>query len=135
MILNDECYAYCIECDKIYTNIRCKWCRPCQTNYLKENFTNWSSGNETIDVFTQKMQLKIINPQDIVFEWIPYNQFNDIREIRKSNFATAIWKDGPLHYNDNNIKEKKYIRESDKAVPLICLNSSQNMTKKFLNKV
>ena len=48
------------------------------------------------------MQLKIYNYDDIVFEWIPYNQFNDIKEIGKSDFTivySAIWKDGPLHYH------------------------------------
>ena len=47
------------------------------------------------------MQLNIDNYHDIVFEWIPYNQFNDIKEIGKSDFITvysAIWRDGPLRY-------------------------------------
>ena len=47
------------------------------------------------------MQLEINEWDDIVVEWIPYNQFTDIKEIRKGDFETvysAIWKDGPLHY-------------------------------------
>ncbi len=37
------------------------WCKPCQMNYLKENFTNnWTSGNERIDNFIQEMQLKVM---------------------------------------------------------------------------
>ena len=45
------------------------------------------------------MQLKIDSLSDIVFEWIPYDQFSDIKEIGRGGFATvysAIWKDGPL---------------------------------------
>ena len=50
------------------------------------------------------MQLKRNFHDDIIFEWIPYNQFDDIKEIRKGDFATiysAIWKGGPLYYNKN----------------------------------
>src|SRR5947207_2555411 len=90
MVLDGKYVAkYCVKCDKIYTDTYYKWCRPCQTNYLKENFTNWTSGNEKIDDFIQKMQLKINDPWDIVFEWIPYDQFNDIKEICKDCFATV----------------------------------------------
>ena len=66
-----------------------------------------------------------------MFEWIPYNQFNNIEEISKGDFATvhlAIWKDGPLYYNYNN----EYTRESDKKVVLKCLYNSQNITNEFL---
>src|SRR3954453_12411667 len=58
-----------------------EWCKPCQINNLKGNFTNWTSGNEKIDDFIQEMQLKIDHPYNIIFEWIPYNQFSDIEEI------------------------------------------------------
>ena len=64
------------------------------------------------------MQLKIKNKGDIVFEWIPYNQFDNIEEINKGDFVTvysAIWKDGPLYYNYD---KKEYIRKSDKKVAL-----------------
>ena len=42
------------------------------------------------------MQLKISDYNDLVVEWIPYNQFNNIKEIGKGDSATiysAIWKD------------------------------------------
>ncbi|PKY56429.1 hypothetical protein RhiirA4_411162, partial [Rhizophagus irregularis] len=35
-------------------------------------------------------------------EWIPYNQFKDIKEIGRDDFTalySAIWIDGPLLYN------------------------------------
>src|SRR2546429_7817271 len=73
----------CKKCDKSYINVERKWCKPCQIDFLKANFTSWTSGDEKIDEFIQEMQLKIDDYNDIVFEWIPYNQFNDIKEIRK----------------------------------------------------
>jgi len=65
-----------------------KWCKSCQINNLKGNFTNWTSENEKIDNFIQEMQLKINKYNDIIFEWIPYNQFSDIKEISRGDFAT-----------------------------------------------
>src|ERR1700722_9973110 len=85
MVIKDK--HYCVACDETYTDIFYKWCKPCQIKYLKDNFTNWTSGNEKVDNFIQEMQLKINKPADIVFEWIPYDQFYDIEEI-DNNFAT-----------------------------------------------
>src|SRR3954468_14352941 len=116
---------------KLYRN----WCKPCQIDNLKRNFTNWTSGNEKIDELIQEMQLKINSKWDIIFEWIPYNQFSDIKEIGKGGFATvcsAIWKDGPLEYNTDN---EEYTRSSNTTVALKCLHNSQNITNEFLNEV
>src|SRR5438034_10352072 len=91
---------YCVNCDKLYID-GYKWCKLCQVNYLRTFFTNLTSGNEKIDGLIQEMQLKINYPTDIVFEWISYNQFSDIKKIGKDRYITvysAIWKDGPLKY-------------------------------------
>ena len=128
----------CKKCGEEYIDITSKWCKPCQIDNLKRNFTNWTSENEKIDNFIQEMQLKIDSGQDIVFEWIPYNQFSDIKEIGRGGFATvysAIWKDGPLKYNSDS---KKYTRNSyysNSEVALKCLHNSQNVTNEFLNEV
>jgi hypothetical protein len=100
------------------------------------SWTNWTSGNEKIDNFIQEMQLTIDGPWNIVFEWIPYNQFSNIEEISKGGFATvysAIWKDGPLKCNV--WVHDKYTRKADKKVALKNLYNSQNITKEFLNEV
>ena len=81
------------------------------------------------------MQLEIDSYTDIVLEWIPYNQFRDIKEVDRSRFDTvysAIWKDGPLEYNRSN---EKYTRYSNYKVALKCLHNSQNNTNEFLNEV
>jgi hypothetical protein len=57
-----------------------KWCKSCQIDYLKNNCTNWTSRDKQIDYFNQDKQL---NASDfIILEWIPYNQFIDIGEIK-----------------------------------------------------
>ena len=81
------------------------------------------------------LQLKINSPWNIMFEWIPYSQFNNIKEISNDSFATtysAIWKDGPLYYSDI---EKEYTRNQNKKVALKCLYNSQNFTDEFSNEV
>jgi hypothetical protein len=122
---------YCEKCDEKYTNTKYKWCKLCQINDFKKDFTDWTNGNKQINDFIQKMQLKINNWNDTVFEWIPYNMFDDVKEIGKSGYSSiysAIWKGGPLYYDHKNSKE--WIRRSDKKVVLKCL-----MTSEFLNVV
>ncbi|CAB4441659.1 unnamed protein product [Rhizophagus irregularis] len=105
----------------------------CQINQeIKYDFINWISGNEKIDNFIREVLLKIDVCKDILFEWVPYNQFSDIEKIDQGGFATvysAIWKDGPLRYMSY------WTRDSDKKVALKCLNNSQNITNEFLNEV
>ena len=132
MVLNDKCFEmYCEKCGEKYANDS-KWCKPCQIKDLKEN---WTSGNEKIDNFIQEMQLKIVDSNDTIVEWIPYNQLKNIKEISKSDSATlfsAVWTDGPLDYDLYN---KKVIRKPDLKVSLKCLYNSQNNINEFLNEV
>ncbi|GBC00664.1 hypothetical protein RclHR1_03930014 [Rhizophagus clarus] len=60
--------CYCAKCGDRYTDLCYKWCKPCQVNYLKQNFANWTSENEIIDEFIQEMQLKIESYKDIIVE-------------------------------------------------------------------
>jgi hypothetical protein len=116
----------------MYTNIQYKWCKPCQMNYLKENFITWS-GNKKIDNFIQETQLKINKYDDTIFEWIPYNQFIYIKEIGVHSFTTvylAEWKDGPLKYNKNINKYEKH------SMSKLVLNVFHNLQiDEFLYKV
>jgi hypothetical protein len=135
MILHNKSLKYCIKCNKLYTITEYEWCKLCQKNYLKGILTNWTSGNEKIDNFIKEKQIKIDHLNDIVFEWIPYNKFNNIKEIDKGGFATvysAIWKDGPLNCD----KYEKYTRrQQNQIVVLKCLYNSQDITNDFLNEV
>ncbi|GES83969.1 kinase-like domain-containing protein [Rhizophagus clarus] len=131
MVLED---GYCENCGDQYIVLSDKWCRSCQINNLKEKFGNWTSENEKIDNFIQEMQLSINRYGDIVFEWVPYDQFDKINDIESSDFGNlhlALWMDGPLHYNR---VRKKYIRINDKRVTLKCLHDSRNSIDEFLNE-
>jgi hypothetical protein len=124
----------CKRCGEEYTDIFKKWCKNCVTNYLKNNFTNWSSENEELDNFIQQMQLNIDDPSDIVFEWISYDQFSDIKEIIKSDLTviySAIWKEGPIYHDKGN----ECIRNPDKNIVLKSLYNLQIPSTEFLNEV
>jgi hypothetical protein len=126
---------YCKKCNKQYKSIfdaNYEWCLSCQINNLRQNFTNWSSGNEKIDSLIQEIQLEINKSVDIIFEWIPYNQFNNIKEKIFIKEYSAIWKDGPLNYD--KIKNK-YTRNKQDIKVTLKLHSFQNITNEFLNKV
>ena len=134
MIFDDEYFEkYCVKCGNTITPY--KWCKLCLIKHLKEHF--WTSGNEKIDNFIQKIQLQINSQDDIIFEWIPYNNFDDINEINKYDFYTiysAVWKDGPLllwHYQNENHGRKIYRLK----VALKCFHNSQNINDDFLNEV
>ncbi|PKK63283.1 hypothetical protein RhiirC2_789123 [Rhizophagus irregularis] len=54
-----------------------------QSSVIK-NFTEWTSENEIIDDFIQETQLNVDEYDNVLFEWILYNQFN-VKEISKSD--------------------------------------------------
>ncbi|GES83982.1 kinase-like domain-containing protein [Rhizophagus clarus] len=122
---------YCGKCFDRYNN-KYEWCEACQINNLKNDFTNWTSGDDKIDNFIQERQSMINEHYDTIFEWISYNEFIDIKEIdRESGFATAIWKDGPLYYS---IIKRKYRRKINEKVLLKYMHNLQNV-ESFLNEV
>ncbi|GES95302.1 kinase-like domain-containing protein [Rhizophagus clarus] len=128
--------CYCEKCGNTYekdiSGNDIKWCKLCQMDQLKTNFTNWTSGNVKLDKFIQNIQLKINKHSDVIFEWISYNEFTEIKGIDIENeFAMAIWKDGPLIFTGKRIMTK----ESYKKVVLKYLHNLQDITDEFLNKV
>jgi hypothetical protein len=128
LVFNNKYYDYyCEECGNKYKKESNKWCKPCQIIHLKNNFINWTSGNEKIDDIIRKKQIRINSQKGIIFEWISYSEFIGIKEIGKD--FTAIWKKGPLYYDTS---DKKLIRKSYEKVCLKYLNNSQN---DFVNKV
>src|ERR1044072_3981153 len=97
LVFNDEYFDnYCEKCDEKYTNIRTKWCIPCESKI--DDFIKEATSNKIIEL-------------------IPYDQFDDVKEVGKGGFATvysAIWE--------------------NKIVALKCLHDSQNVSNKILNE-
>ncbi|CAB5379073.1 unnamed protein product [Rhizophagus irregularis] len=144
LVLNDIYFNYyCKKCGNkyeyidnkyyIFNGTGDKWCKTCQINHLINNFTNWTSGDKKIDEFIQKMQLKINNYNDTIFEWIPYNQLINIKKMG-GNFAKATWKDGPLYY-DHGTRGKYKSRLSNENVLLKYLYDAHNIYNASLNEI
>jgi hypothetical protein len=97
---------------------------------------NWASENEKIDDFIQEKQLINKYFNDVVLEWIPYNQFNEIKKTGSSDLITvysAIWKDGPLYKKFG--WSTNYTRDSNKKVALKYLHNSKDPVKFVIKKV
>ncbi|CAB4422662.1 unnamed protein product [Rhizophagus irregularis] len=80
------------------------------------------------DIQAHIEQLKIVQYNDIIIEWIPYNQFIDIKNIEKNvdnaiTIYSALWNNGSLHYGIN----QEETRKPNTNVVLKCLNNSQNI--------
>ena len=141
---NYRSYGLCKECKQPKTSNN--WCQICNANHFQRNFKNWSSGNDDVDKFIQKLQLKAKDP-DSILEWIEHDRFENIEYIAKGGFGTvykAIWKDGPIYEQDSENNQwkrglesydpesKDWKRVSEKTpVALKCLHNSQDITAEF----
>ncbi|GBC38080.2 kinase-like domain-containing protein [Rhizophagus irregularis DAOM 181602=DAOM 197198] len=76
------------------------------------------------------MQLEINRLNDTIIEWIPLNQFNNIKALHESN--SAIFVNGPLCYNYDKME---WERKPNEKVTLICLDNLQYTTDEFLNEI
>ncbi|CAB4407562.1 unnamed protein product [Rhizophagus irregularis] len=65
------------------------YCEHCVRNYLKENFSNWTSGNNDIDNLIQICQKETLKPNNIV-EWIPYNNLQNVKYLTKGGCSEFI---------------------------------------------
>src|SRR5688572_18308747 len=60
-ILYDEgVKRICLNCNK--ECLATLYCEYCVRNYLKANFSNWTSGNDDIDSLIQKCQMETLMP-------------------------------------------------------------------------
>jgi hypothetical protein len=80
----ENCYQKCL--GTLY-------CEYCIRNFLKLNFSNWSSGNDNINNLIQKYQMETLHPRMII-EWIPYNNLQNIKCLTKDKIYTADWLNG-----------------------------------------
>jgi hypothetical protein len=142
LILNEKLkkhykrYGLCKECKQPENNRHLFHCK------LQQNFKNWTSGNNEVDKFIQKTQLKT-KYYDQILEWIEYDRFEKVEYLAKGGFGTiykAIWKDGFIKKWDteNNqwIRSKCLDKDYENyPVVLKSLHNSQDITSEFLREV
>jgi hypothetical protein len=111
------------------------YCEHCVRNYLKENFTNWTSGNNDIDNLIQQCQMKTSAPYKII-EWISYNNLKNIKFLTKggcSEIYTAYRINGA--YNKWDLKEKQLKRLGGQKVILKKLENVENANRSWFEEV
>src|SRR6266487_4116986 len=90
LILNEELkkrykeHGLCEECKQPNTGsiFNYGWCQPCNAKRFQQNFKNWTSGNNEIDKFIQKSQLKAKNNDEFI-EWVEYDRFENVKYLAK----------------------------------------------------
>ena len=120
------------------------WCKECVPSCLIEG---WTSGNSEIDHFikdtiynAKHTSNRFIYKHPIFLEWVPFDRFEDIKQIGEGGFAkvySAKWIDGRSKYykQDNGSWGKSKPKPKSIDVALKRLNGSQNMSAKYLNEV
>jgi hypothetical protein len=111
------------------------FCEYCVRNYLKANFSNWTSGNSNIDNLIQKCQMGTFDPRSIV-EWIPYNNFENIKYLTKGGFSeiyTAVWIDGG--YEEWDPKKQHLIRFGRCGIVLKNLGNVESASQNWFEEV
>ncbi|EXX68131.1 Ypk2p [Rhizophagus irregularis DAOM 197198w] len=116
---------------------KCKQCIcKCNSIYFKQNFGNWTSGNDDIDEFIQNTQLLAHKklPVSDVLEWIPYNRLNNIKYIERNGLYNANLIDGCIC--KWSVLYQNWERENQNMlVTLKYLNNPINVTEEFMNEI
>ena len=111
------------------------YCEYCVRNYLKEDFSNWTSGNDDIDNLIQKCQMESLMPNQIV-EWIPYSNLENIKYLTKGGFSeiyTAGWIDG--HYDEWDSEKKQLTRLGNHGIVLKKLENVESANQSWFEEV
>ena len=111
------------------------YCEHCVRNYLKENFSNWTSENSDIDNLIQKCQMETFRPDSTV-EWIPYNNLQNIKYLTKggcSEIYTADWIDGQYNKWDN--QEQQLERTGMEKIILKKLENVESANRSWFDEV
>jgi hypothetical protein len=108
----------------------------CNAIRFKQNFKNWTSGNNDINKFIQNTQLSDHNYYEVknALEWIPYDRLYDVKYIAEDDefgkVYRANWIDGCLNeWNDENQNWER--KDQNMLVILRILNNPVSITLKL----
>jgi hypothetical protein len=133
IILNEGTKRTCENCNQ--ECLATLYCEHCVRNYLKAKFSNWTSGNNNIDILIQDCQIRTFKPNQIP-EWIPYNNLINIEYLTKGGYSeiyTAKWIDGK--YNEWDSKEQQLKRFGSHDVVLKTLENVENANQRWFEEV
>ncbi|RHZ82875.1 hypothetical protein Glove_103g302 [Diversispora epigaea] len=125
----------CSECNQKYVSTDYRWCKPCNSKHFQNDFNKWTSGNDKIDKFIQDTQLNATNLWEVI-EWIPYNRFNDVKQIARGGFGTihyAWWIDGSI--DEWDIENQQWKRSTKNVALKKFNNNFVNLNEDVLNEM
>ncbi|GET02564.1 kinase-like domain-containing protein [Rhizophagus clarus] len=118
----------------IVLNNKCKQCNyVCNAMHFKQNFGDWTSGNDVIDKYIQSSQLLAHTVAKKALEWISYDRFYNIKYNEKTGVYRANWVDG--YINNWDIENQNWKRlYQDMFVSLKSLNDPTKVNLELTNK-
>ena len=125
VLLNEGTKRICENCSQ--ECLATLYCELCVRNYLKTNFSNWTSGNDDIDNLIRECQMETLMPKKVI-EWIPYNKLQDIKYLTEggcSKIYTAEWING--RYFEWDSKKQQLMREFEFKTQLVILKKLENV--------
>lgn len=115
-----------------------QYCEYCMQNYLKEKFSDWTSGNNEIDDLIKVCQTVSLHP-DMIIEWVPYNSLQNIEFLAQGGFSKvyiADWIDGDYFEWDSKSQQLKRYGTIEKVqVVLKNLGNLENANKSWFDEV
>jgi hypothetical protein len=134
IISNSGTKRICESCNK--ECLATLYCEYCVRNYLKVKFSNWTSGNNNIDILIKKCQMEAFAPFKII-EWIPYEKLQNIKFLTKGGYSEiykAVWINGV--YNEWNTKKQKLKRFGrQKVIILKTLGNVESENQRWFEEV
>ncbi|RGB24794.1 hypothetical protein C1646_484902 [Rhizophagus diaphanus] len=111
----------------------------CNAIRFKQNFKNWTSGNNYINKFIQNTQLSDHNYREVknALEWIPYDRLHYVKYIADDEFGKvyrANWIDGCMDKWDY-INQNWERKDQNMVVILKTLNNPASITSKYIDKI
>ena len=133
IVFNEGTKRVCENCNQ--KCLATLYCEYCVRNYLKDNFSNWTSENDDIDNLIRECQIKTLLPHAVI-EWIPYNNLQNIKYLTKGGFSeiyTAKWIDG--HFIEWDFKGQKLKRSGRFNVVLKRLENVESANRSWFEEV
>ncbi|CAB4408560.1 unnamed protein product [Rhizophagus irregularis] len=132
IIYNEGTRRICENCNQ--KCLATLYCEYCVRNYLKYNFSYWTSGNNVIDNLIKNCQMETLTPSRII-EWVPYNNLENIKYLTKGGFSeifTAKWIDG--RYEEWDSKVQQLVRYGTHNVILKELKNVENASQSWFEE-
>ncbi|CAG8753309.1 15556_t:CDS:2 [Cetraspora pellucida] len=130
----DVCqYGKCFECGG--TNSGSNFCSKCEIDFLRRNFSKWTSGNVNIDSIIQKTQTTAFVCVDYL-EWIPFENFDFVKYHARGAFSviySSVWLEGPRHIFDNESQD--WVRSGPIKCALKRIENSQSICQEYLDNI